>query len=305
MAFWVRLIEKQSVCCFLTNFICMKAIFILLLGLFFFIDGYAQPSVSCDSVLQLGTCAGSQVIVPFTVTGGNFNFGNVFKAQLSDNFGNWGNPVQIGQITWFTSGILFATLPQNVSFSFFYKVRIISTNPVDTSNVSPNSIIVTQSAFLNSVNAFPNDTACWGDTITLGVLTPGASYSWNTGDTTQTILVTAPGQYICTSTDILNCTSQDTLDVYFELCGNSVGEIINEENFILFPNPSAGHFNLHWQPGRPAVGLLSVQDLAGRTLKEIAIDSGKIRIDLSTLSKGMYLVRLVSGNSSFTKPILI
>lgn len=282
----------------------MKSLVFCLLSLISCLS-FAQPSVACDSVLQLGTCAGSQVIIPFTVTGGSFSFTNQFKAQLSDNWGNWGNPTQIGQITWFTSGIIFATLPQNVTFGFLYRVRIIATNPVDTSNNSPNTIIVTQSAFLNSVNAFPNDTACWGDTITLGVLSPGASYAWNTGDTTQTIIVTAPGQYICTTTDLLTCTSQDTLNVYFELCGNSIIEWVNADNFSFYPNPSSGQLFINWAPPSPSNGVILVKDLVGRLVKQVSIQSGLSSLDFSDLKKGLYLATLQSENGAFTKRIVI
>ncbi len=283
----------------------MKRLLISLLSLFFSLSVFAQPSVACDSVLQLGTCAGSQVIVPFTVTGGNFTFGNQFRAELSDQWGNWANPVTIGQISWFTSGIIFATLPQNVNFGFFYRVRVIANNPVDTSNISPNSILVTQSAFLNSVQAFPNDTACWGDSITLGVLMPGSSYMWNTGDTTQTIIVTAPGQYICTTTDFLTCTSQDTLNVYFEICSSGMQDWINADNFSFYPNPSNGKVYINWSPASPSEGELFIKDLSGRILRRIQLESGSIALDLSELSAGLYLATLQSENTSFTKRIVI
>ncbi|MCC7301736.1 MAG: T9SS type A sorting domain-containing protein [Bacteroidia bacterium] len=265
----------------------------------------AQPSVTCDSVLQLGTCAGSQVIVPFTVTGGSFSFGNQFKVQLSDQWGNWGNPVQIGQMTWFTSGIIFATLPQNVNFGFFYRVRIIATNPVDTSNNSPNTIFVTQSAFLNSLQALPNDTACWGDTVSVGPLMPGASYSWNTGDTTQFIDVTAPGQYICTTSDMLNCTSEDTINIVFISCNPGMNEWVNSNNFHIYPNPARSWLYTSWIPGTTAEGKLLISDLSGRTLFVHEIRSGTDVLSLHGMTPGMYLVTLISDYGSDSRRLII
>lgn len=265
----------------------------------------SQPSVSCDSVLQLGTCAGSQVIIPFQVSGGSFNFGNQFRAQLSDQWGNWGNPVQIGQMTWFTSGIIFATLPQNVTFGFFYRVRIIATNPVDTSNNSPNTLIVTQSAFLNSIQAFPNDTVCWGDTVSLGVLMPGSTYAWSTGDTTQFINVTGPGQYTCTTTDFLNCTSQDTINIVYEICGNGMNEMVHGGNYQLYPNPAHHALYIGWDPGRNMKGTILIADLSGRSIKELPIQNGTTLLNTEDLAPGMYLVTLRSGEGSFTRRVII
>lgn len=266
---------------------------------------FAQPSVSCDSVLQLGTCAGSQVIVPFSVSGGNFSFGNQFRAQLSDQWGNWGNPVQIGQMTWFTSGIIFATLPQNVTFGFLYRVRVIATNPIDTSNDSPNTILVTQSAFLNSIQALPNDTACWGDTLSLGVLMPGSTYAWSTGDTTQFINITGPGQYTCTTTDFLNCTSQDTINIVYEICSSGMNELVNGGNFILYPSPASSLLYLGWDPGQSAKGMIEITDLAGRIMFTTQVSTGTTAIDISGMVPGMYLATLRSGEGGFTRRILV
>src|ERR1043166_316650 len=113
------------------------------------------PTVTCDAVLQPSTCAVGNVIVPYTVTGGNFTFGNVFTAQLSDIWGQFNNPVNIGSIPWIGSGIIFATIPSNANFSIFYRIRIIASNPMDTSNTSPNPIFVTQVAQLNQIVATP------------------------------------------------------------------------------------------------------------------------------------------------------
>ncbi|MCH8318934.1 MAG: hypothetical protein IIA88_10660, partial [Bacteroidetes bacterium] len=44
----------------------------------------AQLSITTDTVLQTSFCAGGTVIIPYTVSGGSYNFGNVFTAQLSE-----------------------------------------------------------------------------------------------------------------------------------------------------------------------------------------------------------------------------
>lgn len=52
----------------------------------------------------------------------------------------------------------------------------------------------------------PNLTICPGGTATLDAGYPGASYVWNTGDTTQTITVTTNGGFVVTVTDNSGCS---------------------------------------------------------------------------------------------------
>ena len=284
----------------------MKRSILILLTVFGFASKcFAQPTVTCDSVLQLGVCAGSQIIIPFTASS-SFNFGNVFKAELSDEFGSWANPVQIGQITWFTSGIIFAAFPTNAPFGVLYRVRVVSTSPVDTSNQSPNMLFVLQSAFLNSITAFPNDTVCWGDTVTLGILMPGSSYSWSTGDTTQFIAITQPGLYNCTTTDILNCTSQDTINIEYEICGSGIHEFLDERYLQVFPNPSDDHIFVSWNPPGRSEAKFSIFDLAGARLKQFILPAGVTHtLSLSDLAAGVYFFECSSTEGSVVRKIIV
>ena len=60
-----------------------------------------------------------------------------------------------------------------------------------------------------------NDTLCMGQTQTLlTVQPPGSTYLWNTGSTSNTIMVTATGNYWVAVTDS-GCTGSDTVLVYF------------------------------------------------------------------------------------------
>src|ERR1051326_536521 len=184
---------------------------------FISLAAFSQPTVHCDTVIQTSTCAGGNIIVPYTVTGGNFNFGNIFTAQLSNAFGQFTAPVSIGSIPWIGSGIILATIPLNTNFSIFYRVRVIASNPHDTSNASPNPIFVTQVAQLNQIIATPHNYVCPGDTITLTAINIANSYSWSTGDTTMSIKVTTPGIYSVTTTDPLACQST-TADTLYTSC---------------------------------------------------------------------------------------
>ena len=97
-------------------------------------------------------------------------------------------------------------------------------------------------------------TACEGETITIGDVTSGASYLWNTGATTATIDVTATGLYYVTTT-LGSCSDSDSIQVTFEETptvnlGNDV-ELCDGDSvtFNAFYSASATY---EWQDGSTA-----------------------------------------------------
>jgi hypothetical protein len=259
----------------------------------------AQTSITCDSVLQTSTCAGGNVIIPFQTTG-SFPWGNIFTAQISDMWGNWNAPQNLGTtfITLNGSGIIYGTFPSTLSFGFLYRIRVISSNPADTSTDSPNTIVITQVAQLNQVIASPNDSVCPGDTVSLYVLNPGASYDWSTGDTTQQISVTASGIYTVTTTDFLGCqvTSSDTVTFDPSFC-TGVEEITDNNFFTINPNPAQDEAVLNFT-NLTETGVVTINDISGRVVftQTLSAGSSVLRLEVGNYSPGIYSVVIRVGN---------
>ncbi|TXC76245.1 gliding motility-associated C-terminal domain-containing protein [Luteibaculum oceani] len=73
---------------------------------------------------------------------------------------------------------------------------------------------------------------CLGDALTIGFTAPNATYSWNTGETTDSIMVTSTDTYILTVTQQL-CVESDEINVQFdELKKPNLGEDIVQCNGI-------------------------------------------------------------------------
>ena len=262
------------------------------------------PTVTCDSVLQTSTCAGGNLVVRFTVTGGSFNFGNVFTAQLSNMGGAFTTPVNIGSIA-FNLGIIPATIPANTNFGIYY-VRVITNNPADTSNASPNFIVITQVAQLNHITASPHNYVCPGDSITLTANNIG-TYAWSTTpvQTTQSIKVTLPGIYSVTTTDALTCqsTTSDTVSN----C-NGIAENILQQMVSVFPNPVNDYFNLQLKTGNPTDAVITLINPLGEVLMKtkmhLSSDNEKI-LAVSSISPGIYFLRIQTMDCIETKRIEI
>lgn len=98
-------------------------------------NGY-DPQFSSFIELSLGIktstiaptfCPGDSVLIPFTAEGG-FNSGNVFTAQLSDEFGTFASPVNIGSAS--NKNEINSRIPLNANNGSGYKVRVVSSSPV-------------------------------------------------------------------------------------------------------------------------------------------------------------------------------
>lgn len=97
----------------------------------------AQNTITPFAFIANSLCAGSTIEVPYTVSG-TYNTGNVFTAQLSDEFGSFGSFTNIGSATLTGSGTINATIPLTINTGANYLIRIVSSNPVV---VSPDNLI--------------------------------------------------------------------------------------------------------------------------------------------------------------------
>lgn len=88
----------------------------------------ATNAITTSAFSPLSVCSGSEVMVPFTLTGG-FNTGNTFTAQLSDPSGSFTTPVVVGTMVGNTSGSIIATIPLGTAPGSGYRIRVVSSDP--------------------------------------------------------------------------------------------------------------------------------------------------------------------------------
>jgi hypothetical protein len=154
-------------------------------------------------------------------THGTFKSGNVFTAQLSNASGSFTSPVNIGSRTFTTSDTIKCQIPVNTPTGTAYRLRIISTNPVDTSEVSLATIAIGNAP--PQLNAAANTPVCSGDTLYLSPGTAGGSFTYDwTGPASFSSTLQNPfisntvtnqsGDYIVTGR-LHGCVSKDTVAV--------------------------------------------------------------------------------------------
>jgi gliding motility-associated-like protein len=129
-------------------------------------------------------CEGQTVLVSYTVsnTGGSFDNSNVFTAQLSDASGNFSSPVDIGILNSKESGEINAIIPPGTIFGTQYRIRVVSSNPVITSDPDGTDLTINNLPSAPILATATPDTICALATLNLAATSEGNSIQWYTTD---------------------------------------------------------------------------------------------------------------------------
>lgn len=139
----------------------------------------AAVTIHTSNVSPTAYCPGDSIMVPYTING-NFNVGNVFTAQLSNSAGSFSAAVNIGTLTSTSAGTIHGMIPNNATPGIHYRLRVYSSNPLDTGTISIDSITVKPTSFTTSISAFGPTTFCSTDSVTIWNVTGGifTTYQW-------------------------------------------------------------------------------------------------------------------------------
>ena len=270
----------------------------------------SQPIIITDTVIQTSFCAGSSVIIPFTVvdSGGSFNFGNIFTAQLSDQLGGFSNPTDIGSliIPWTTSGFILGTIPINSPLFGLYKVRVVGSSPSIIGIECPNYVVIVNTATLATITA-PDSVICSGDSMTLTATPFFSSHQWAvnsvnlSGATSSTLSVENAGSYTVTVVDTLGCES--TSEPFTIVEENCVGihDLKTAQQLSLFPNPCNGVLNIELKGD----ALISIRNLLGEYVLPAVSFQGFVSLNLTALNAGLYFAEIESDGIRTTRKFVL
>jgi hypothetical protein len=229
---------------------------------------------SCFSALPIDVawlsspvCRGAQLNIPFTLNA-TVNAGNVFTAQLSDASGNFGSPVNIGTLTGTAAGTINATIPIGTPAGSGYRVRILSSDPVQIGNISPNNLIINPTP--NQPGAISNSNGlsfCAGSSTVLSINPQsGVSYQWlrdglEVGSNSNQLTATEAGVYTirlengCGSVESTNSVSLSLLPspAAAVISGQSAVTICDGVSYQLNITPQAGII-YSWTRNNIAIG---------------------------------------------------
>lgn len=202
-----------------------------------------------------------------------------------------------------------------VSYTFLNGGPIVSPTITTSYSVTSTGSNGCESEFPNvttvTVNPLPNVSVtptnsfiCNGDVINLAA-SGAMSYSWSTGESVSTITTTAtPGAiYTITATNAKGCIANYVYTLSVNECLGLM-ELDSETTVNIFPNPSNGSSEVLISSSGSIQELVVINSL-GQNILSSNPNQKIIKIDLRTLSGGVYYIRLSTNKSEIVKKLIV
>lgn len=211
-------------------------------------------------------------------------------------------------VTYSTPGLHTVTLDYVDAFGFSvdYEEKqdyINVSGTVSTSAIAGNAVLQSCSGSVENYSVTATAGSSYNWTVTGGTILSGQgsnqiSVNFPSSGGTVSVIETNIAGCIGTAQNLsVNCLT-NLQDITFE-----------NINFNLYPNPNNGVFNLVTESNSQVMGQLIIYDTKGQLLyqESLLIEEGKksMNIDLSSISKGLYFVKVQAGTQSFDKKLII
>jgi hypothetical protein len=151
------------------------------------------------------------------------------------------------------------------------------------------------------------DTACATLFVAYDGGLPPYTVTWSPGGLTGNPVTVCPDsttQYIAILSD--SCGNADTsfgMDIIVMNC-TGVDEIKDPVSGIV-PNPARDHVKINFSPAMKNKSIEISNELGEIVFKRQHIEANELELDVSNFSKGIYLLKTVSGSQSSTHKIII
>jgi len=166
--------------------------------------------------------------------------------------------------------------------------------------------------------------------------TPGYSYDWSNGATTQNLTGLSSGTYTVTVTDAEGCTTitsktitqpasphffgasetqndakslgtSDNSNGSAQAAENGSAKLgtpeLKSEDVLVYPNPASSAFTL--KTGEINNAIISLIDINGQTISQQKAESNETNVNVSNLPKGNYIVEIKTENGSVNKTVTV
>jgi hypothetical protein len=207
------------------------------------------------------------------------------------------------------------TLTASGATSYTWSTGATSANITVTPTITTSYTVTGANACINTgttsikVNPSPTLTVstttpiCEGAAATL-IASGANTYSWNTGATTSSIMVTPTitTTYTVTGTNPNGCKNTDTLSVVVINCTTGINQLANNSQISIYPNPNNGSFVI--ETNSTTKQTIQLYDVNGKMVLTQII-SGKTNIDASNLSEGVYNISIIRNEGIVNKRMVI
>ena len=203
------------------------------------------------------------------------------------------------------SAISDVNVNMNITHTWINDLTVSLTSPAGTT-VQIFARQCSPTTGINDVNATFDDAGvpivCGNSPGISGTVLPGQPLSAFNGQNPV-------GNWILTVRDDFNGDGGAVNSWGLEICNLSTLSTISNafENFVLYPNPNSGLFNIKFQALTNQVSV-AVFDIRGRSVYNKLFDANGLfenQIDLNNISSGIYLVNIKDGDQTVVKKIVV
>jgi hypothetical protein len=158
------------------------------------------------------------------------------------------------------------------------------------------------------ITPLPDAELCANNSITLNAGTGFDNYLWSTGENTPSIVVDSTGHGIGLSSiwvyvTLNGCVDRDTSNITFILCPG-IPEYDYRKLFSIYPNPASEEIWISLTDKAILPVYLDILDLNGEKMNSVILGNKTNKLDISQYSKGIYILKLSSGDDTFYIRIL-
>ncbi|MFY7965888.1 MAG: T9SS type A sorting domain-containing protein [Chitinophagaceae bacterium] len=194
--------------------------------------------------------------------------------------------------------------------------KLSSTKTVTINSIPPVPLISYATGTTNPKVGAPTGGFCVGKTFTLvgSPNSPASSWSATGAISVNTaglasINSTGSGSIKYTYVDANGCTNSRTLIGTGYTCASkgvntNIDLMSSDKNFVIYPNPARGSINLQLDK-LVGKGQIVVTNLFGKEVKSQNLSIGINTIDINNLTKGFYLVSVVTNEGKSTQKIIV
>ena len=249
-------------------------------------------TIAVNSLSETGPfCAGATFDINYTPVG-TYNAGNIFTAQLSDASGDFSNPTSIGTFSSQIAGTINVTMPQNTIAGNLYKIRIVSSVPFATGDIysAAISVNVTLPPTGEAIQDFSTDDTLEDFTVV------GENIKWYDapidGNQLPNSEVIVSGTIYYVSQTVNGCESTRLPITAGENLGKDAFEI---SNLKYYPNPANDILTLE---NTENISSVSIHNLLGQQVASINPNATVVKLDVSKLNSGTYIVKITFEEKS-------
>lgn len=144
------------------------------------------------------------------------------------------------------------------------------------------------------------------DSWTEWTMEPSEVYSLSAGKYELTLTATTSSglgniDYI----KVLSFTEEGAVALECDSLSNSIDLAVASDNISLYPNPATETLNIKVLSGIGEIGSVSVYDITGKEIMTNDYSSSEVKLDISQINRGVYIVKVNSSLGICTKRLIV